>query len=101
MKKYFLAFGLLAIFLIVFLPFASNNPDGLEKVAQDLGVEENTPIWKGLMFDYSVSAIAEPYFSTLTAGIVGTTIVLVLSIVLGKAVALKKSAYDAGQEKKG
>ena len=40
MKKYVLAIVLLVVFLAVFIPFASSNPDGLEKVAETFGVGE-------------------------------------------------------------
>lgn len=90
MKKYIAAIALLAIFLVVFIPFASSSPDGLEKVAVNLGMEEHAPAWKGLMFDYSVEAVSNSYVSTLIAGIFGTIIVLLTSMVLGKAVLIKK-----------
>ena len=37
MKKYLVAVALIIIFLIVFIPLASTNPDGLEKVASSFG----------------------------------------------------------------
>jgi cobalt/nickel transport protein len=95
MKKYLMAIGLIAIFLAVFVPFASRSPDGLERVAATLGIEEQAPIWKGLMSDYSVAIIDNPYISTLIAGIFGTLVVLGLSLALGKAVVLKKGADNS------
>ncbi len=35
MKKYVVVVGLILVFLAVFIPFASSNPDGLERVAAD------------------------------------------------------------------
>ena len=87
MKKYVLAIVLLVVFLAVFIPFASSNPDGLEKVAESFGVGESEPLWKGLMADYSVEALEGTYFSTLAAGVVGVLLVLAASLALGFAIA--------------
>lgn len=99
MRKYIAAIALLAIFLVVFIPFASRSPDGLEKVAENLGVDEHVPTWKGLMSDYSVAAVSNTYVSTLIAGILGTIIVLLTSIVLGKAVLMKKGTAISESKK--
>ena len=86
MKKYLVAIGLLVIFLAVFIPFASSSPDGLEKVAQSLGVNKHEPLWRGFMFDYSVEVFENPYVSTLLAGVFGTLMVLAASFVFGKVI---------------
>ena len=39
MKKLMVAFILLVAFLAVFIPLASVNPDGLEKVVQSFGAK--------------------------------------------------------------
>ena len=83
MKKYLVLTVLLVVFLAILIPFASSNPDGLEKVAESLGVEEPESFWKGLMSDYSIEAFKDPYVSTLVAGILGTLLVLMASLVLG------------------
>lgn len=84
-KKYLTAIGLLVVFLAVFIPFASSSPDGLETVASSLGVQPQ-PMWHGLMNDYSVSFLGNSYISTLTAGILGTVLVLGATMVLGTAI---------------
>ena len=87
MKKFLAVIVLLVVFLAILIPFTSSNPDGLEKVAESLGVEEDEPFWKGLMSDYSVEAFRDPYFSTLVAGVLGTLLVLVASLALGFVIA--------------
>ena len=86
MKKHLGAVALLVVFLAVFIPFASSSPDGLEKVAQSLGVNEHDPLWRGFMFDYSVEVLENPYVSTLIAGIFGTLMVLAASFIFGKVI---------------
>ena len=92
MKKHFAAVALIMAFLAIFIPFASSNPDGLERVVETFGVAEHQPFWNGLMSDYAVSAIGNPYVSTLLAGVFGTFMVLLAAFLLGKAIAPKSHA---------
>jgi ABC-type Fe3+ transport system permease subunit len=91
MKKYFGVLALIMVFLVVFIPFASSNPDGLEKVAETFGVQEHEPLWNGLMLDYSIGAVWNSYVSTLLAGVFGVVMVLLAGFVLGTAIETKKT----------
>lgn len=71
--------------LAILLPFVSAYPDGLETVAQNVGVEEPEGFWHGLMPGYSLPAIENPYFSTLASGIAGVSLVLILAFLVGIA----------------
>ena len=84
----------LIVFLAVFIPLASSNPDGLEKVVETYGAEEQEPIWNGLMGDYSVSGISNPYVTTLIAGVAGTVIVLGAGLLLGKTMPKKGAVQE-------
>jgi hypothetical protein len=90
MKKSIIALALILVGLAVLLPFASRNPDGLQRVAENFGGGQQKPFWSGFMADYSVSFISNSYVSTLLAGIVGTFIVLVAGLVVGKVMVPKK-----------
>ena len=90
MKKYIAAIAGITFFLAVFIPLASSSPDGLERVVENFGVQETAPIWKGIMSDYTIATIANPYISTLIAGILGTLIVLVSTYLLGMVIGTKK-----------
>ena len=92
MKKHLGIVALIVVFLAVFIPFASSNPDGLERVVETFGVAEHQPFWNGIMSDYAISAIGNPYMSTLLAGIFGTFMVLLAAFLLGKAIAPKSHA---------
>jgi cobalt/nickel transport protein len=85
-KRYLKALILILVCLAVLIPFASNCPDGLEKVAETLGIEEHTPTWTGLMPDYTLPTIDDPYVSTLLAGTFGIFLVLGVAFALGIAV---------------
>jgi len=89
MKKNLAEIAAIMVFLVVFIPLASSSPDGLERVVETFGVEEHAPFWNGLMSDYAIAAIADPYVSTLLAGVFGTFMVLLAAFLLGKAITPK------------
>jgi cobalt/nickel transport protein len=91
MKKYLAGLLLIAVFLVLFIPLASSNPDGLEKVAENFGAKEQKPIWDGLMTDYSVTFINNSYVSTLLTGIVGVILVFCAALILNKTLVTKKN----------
>ncbi len=91
MKKYLATTVFLIVFLSILIPFASSSPDGLEKVAASLGIESQ-PMWSGLMPDYSVEALNNPYASTLAAGIIGTLIVLGATTILGYTITKRSTS---------
>jgi hypothetical protein len=88
-KKQLAAVGLIVVFLVVFIPFASSSPDGLEKVVATYGVQEHTSLWNGLLADYSIGAVGDSYVSTVLAGVFGVLLVLLATFLLGKALAPK------------
>lgn len=89
MKRYLKALIFMLACLAILIPFASKAPDGLEKVAETLGIEEHKPLWTGIMSDYTLPTIDNPYLSTLLGGVFGVFIVLGVTFLLGKAIAKK------------
>ena len=85
------------VFLIVFIPFASSNPDGLEKVAQTYGAKEQGNLWNGFIANYTLPSIGNQYVSTLVSGIFGVTIVLVSALLIGKFMTPKAKAKENKQ----
>ncbi len=88
-KKYVIAVCAIIVFLAVFIPFASINPDGLEKVANTLDAHEGKNFWSGIFPDYSVSGIGNGYLSTLIAGIIGVILVLLVGLFLSRGLKRK------------
>ena len=81
-------YGLLvAIALAVFLaPFASQSPDGLERVAEDKGFlekGEGEPVIGSPLPDYSMPGVKNEGVSTALAGIVGTIITFATALGVG------------------
>lgn len=91
MKKEVAAIGLITLFLVVFVPFASSSPDGLEKVVLNYSGQEKPSPWSGLMAGYSVEGIADSYISTVLAGIFGAFMVLLASFLLGRLIENKQA----------
>jgi cobalt/nickel transport system permease protein len=79
--------GFIAALVVVLLsPLASANPDGLERVAEDLGFldrGQGPPF--GVIPDYSIPFLGETPLSTIVAGAVGLLIVAALALVIGRA----------------
>jgi len=84
--------GVLVSLLAVLLsPIASADPDGLERVAEDIGFLElgqSAPFQ--ILPDYTVPFLGETALSTIVAGGVGALVLLGLMIVIGKLLKSKK-----------
>lgn len=89
MNSYVKALILIVVCLAILIPFASNDPDGLERVAENLGVEETNTTSRALMPEYTVPVIKNNYGSTLIAGLIGVFLVFGIGFVLGKTLTKK------------
>lgn len=81
--------SLLAVFLS---PLASGNPDGLEKVASDLGfLGSGLDAPYRILPDYSIPFLGETAISTILAGAVGALVLVGLVILLGRNLRRQRS----------
>lgn len=73
----------LTLGLAFLAPFASSNPDGLERVAENLGFRQaaRPSVWS-LLPDYIIPGVPNQALSTILAGILGALLVLGLVIAL-------------------
>ncbi|HNB51983.1 MAG TPA: energy-coupling factor ABC transporter permease [Anaerolineales bacterium] len=70
----------LALFVVLLSPFASANPDGLERVAIDVGfIETAQNASYQVLPDYTVPFLGDGGLSTIVAGAIGMLIVAVLA----------------------
>lgn len=82
---------LLVVLLLALTPFASSFPDGLERVADDLGftsLERDAGI--SLMPDYTIPVVEDGAASAIIAGIIGAIILLLIFWAVDKAVRIHK-----------
>ncbi len=79
--------GIAVALAITFLsPFASSSPDGLERVATDIGflsLGQAAPYQ--ILPDYTVPFISNPAFSTIISGIIGALIVFAILYLIVRA----------------
>ena len=85
-RRYWWAVGLAmaALVVIVLAPLASSDPDGMERVGEDVGFNqraEDAPY--SIIPDYTFPGIDDPAVSTIVAGLVGVAIVFLVMIALG------------------
>ena len=77
---------LLSLATVLISPLASADPDGLERVAEDMGflqLGQAAPFQ--IIPDYSLPILGETPLSTIAAGLIGALIVLGLVILLGRS----------------
>ncbi len=78
--------GVVATIIVLFLsPWASADPDGLERVAEDWHfLERGTSAPYQLLPDYTIPFLGETAMSTMLAGAIGAVVVAVLVILLAR-----------------
>ena len=84
---------IISAIVVLLSPFASANPDGLERVAEDLNflsISENAPYQ--ILPDYTIPFLGETGLSTIVAGIVGAAIVAGIAVLIGRTLRTKKHA---------
>lgn len=83
--------GALISFLVVLIsPFASGDPDGLERVAINLGfihVGQSAPY--SIIPDYTIPFLGSTSLSTIVAGLIGAVVVGAVAFLIGRGVKAK------------
>ena len=81
-----------SLFAVLLSPLASASPDGLERVAEDVGfLQFGQSASYQVLPDYTVPFLGETALSTIVAGVVGALVVLGLMIVIGQSLRRKTS----------
>ena len=76
---------LLTLAAVLISPLASGNPDGLERVAENLGflgIGQDAPYQ--ILPDYTIPFLGETAISTILAGVVGAAILMGILVLLGR-----------------
>ena len=86
---------LMTLAVLVLAPFASASPDGLERVAEDLGfIGSAQSSSVEILPDYLVPALGDTNMSVIIAGLIGVIIVALLVILLAKALRPSRQSAD-------
>jgi ABC-type Fe3+ transport system permease subunit len=81
-----------ALVVIVLAPLASSDPDGLERVAEDVGfIDQAENMFSGVLGDYAIPGIDDPAVSTVLSGLLGLAIVLLVMFVIGRVLARRRT----------
>ncbi len=82
--------ALLSLVVVLLSPLASANPDGLERVATDLGfLGQGADAPYQILFDYTLPFLGDGAFSTIAAGLIGILIVAALIVFLARKRSLR------------
>jgi len=79
----------ISLVVVLLSPLASAFPDGLNRVAEDLGFIHTAQSGSGPLAGYSVPFFADASFSKIAAGTIGALVVLGLSILAGRSLQKK------------
>lgn len=90
---------IVTLVVVLFSPLASANPDGLERVAEDLGfigLGANAPY--AILPDYTIPFLGETSLSTIVAGAIGALAVATVAVGVGRLLRRRpaKPATEAG-----
>jgi cobalt/nickel transport system permease protein len=84
---------IISLLAVLISPLASGDPDGLERVAEDIGfLGSGTSAPYEILPDYTIPFLGETGLSTILAGIVGAVVVMVLLILVGRGLRAGKQA---------
>jgi cobalt/nickel transport system permease protein len=82
--------GLIALVVVLFSPFASSDPDGLERVAMNIGfIDAGQSAPYSIIPDYTLPFLGETAFSTIMAGIIGIIVVGAVIMLIGRGIKAK------------
>ncbi|MCC6500958.1 MAG: energy-coupling factor ABC transporter permease [Anaerolineales bacterium] len=81
----------LSLAVVLLSPLASAFPDGLNRVAEDLGFIHIAQSGSGPLAGYSVPFFADASLSKIAAGMIGALVVLAVAIIAGRGLQKKTS----------
>jgi PDGLE domain len=94
LKRYWWAVGIgLSVLVVMALaPLASGDPDGLERVGDDLGFNEAAqgPAYE-ILPDYTVPGLDDPVLSTIASGVIGILVVVAIMLLVGRLLARRRA----------
>ncbi len=89
-KGWILTGVLITLAVVLLSPFASASPDGLERVAEDLGfinIAQSAPYQ--VIPDYTIPFLGATPISTIVAGAIGVIVVLAIVFIVGRSMQSK------------
>ena len=90
-----IAVGLIVLVVVAAALFASGDPDGLERVAEDtgfLGAGEGSPF--SIIADYVFPGLDDGPIATIVAGLIGVAVVFGVVWLIGRLLARRSPPTD-------
>lgn len=82
--------SVIALLVVLISPFASGDPDGLERVAIDMGfIDAGQSAPYEIIPDYTVPFLGETALSTILAGVAGIIVVSLIMMLIGRGMKAK------------
>jgi len=84
--------GIISLVVVLLSPLASADPDGLERVAINMGfidAGQSSPFQ--IIPDYTIPFLGETALSTIMAGVVGVIVVAAIIMLVGRGMKAKSS----------
>jgi len=82
--------GIIALLVVLISPFTSGDPDGLERVAIDMGfIGTGLDAPYEIIPDYTVPFLGETALSTIVAGVIGAIVVGAIIVLVGRGMKAK------------
>jgi len=88
-RGWILAGGLITLAVVLLSPLASADPDGLNRVAMDLGFLGNAQSGSGPLAGYVVPFFALASLSKIAAGVIGVLVVGAIIVLIGRGMKAK------------
>ena len=85
---------LVSLIVILLSPFASVNPDGLNRVAMDLGFIHSAQSVEGPFAGYAIPFLANSSLAKILAGVLGGAVVLALALITGRTLQKKSQEEE-------
>jgi len=79
----------ITLMVVLFSPLASANPDGLNRVAMDLGFIHTAQSGSGPLAGYTIPFLAGASTSKIVAGVIGALVVLAIAYFFGRTLQKK------------
>jgi cobalt/nickel transport system permease protein len=83
---------LVALVVVLISPMASVDPDGLNRVAMDLGFIHTARSASGPFAGYTIPLLASASISKVAAGALGVLVVLALALLIGRTLGRKQAS---------
>ncbi|MCQ3938144.1 MAG: cobalamin biosynthesis protein CbiM [Chloroflexi bacterium] len=89
-RSWIFAGGAIALLVVLLSPFASADPDGLERVAMDMGfISAGRSAPYEIIPDYTLPFLGGTALSTVLAGVIGVIVVGVVIVLVGRGLKAK------------